>query len=181
PALASSDLKGAVALVQGKDGSSPLMNNPMYANQILGEVACRVAEANPVEAEELLTKIGAAVIQNGLDRYLLRACALMAPRDLDRARKLAGSLVQSPQPNNNVAIQRRRGPGAQLPAPNNNGPDQTNTQPVPLRAVYAQLVIGRALANSKPVEARTEVETAIAELRRRVFDEPSQQGDPDLA
>src|SRR5262249_47185827 len=60
PALASSDLSAAVALILGKDGSSPLMNNLMYAHQLLGEAACRVAEARPAEAERLLTRINAA-------------------------------------------------------------------------------------------------------------------------
>jgi len=163
PALASTNLDAAVALVQGKDGSSPLMNNPMYANYVLGEIAWRIAATNPAEAERLLTKINAAVTRNGLERHLLRACSRMAPRDLERARKLAASLGQAPQPNNNRNRNRSR---------NSAGPGL---------ALYAQLVVAKALAESKPADARQEVQEAIAELRRRAIDEPSEPGEPNSA
>ena len=72
PALASIDLDAASALVVGKDGSSPLMNNAMYANFILGDIAWRIAADKPADAERLLTKINAATVRNGLERHLLR-------------------------------------------------------------------------------------------------------------
>jgi hypothetical protein len=161
PALASVDFSGAVTLVQGKEGSSPLMNNPMYANYILGEIACRIAAMKPAESEQLLTKINAATYRNGLERPLLRACSRMAPRDLDRASKLAASLGQVPQQN-----------------PDNNW-NRPRKMPAAMLAVYAQLVVARAIAESHPAQARIRVEEAIAELRRRALDEPSQSGEPD--
>jgi hypothetical protein len=164
PALATTNLNDAVVLVQGKDGSSPLMNNGMYANYILGEIAWRIAAANPAEAERLLSKINAATAGNGLERFLLRACSRMAPRDLDRATKLAASLAQAPQPNTNVRNRRRN--------QNRSGPSL---------AVYAELVIAKAIAESKPADARKQIEEAIAEVRRRAFDEPSQPGEPNPA
>ncbi|HKI18949.1 MAG TPA: carboxypeptidase-like regulatory domain-containing protein, partial [Isosphaeraceae bacterium] len=163
PALASTDLASAVALVEGKDGSTPLMNNTAYAQSILGEIAWRIAAANPAEAERLLTKINAAVARSGLERHLLRACSRMAPRDLDRAGKLAALLGQAPQPNNNInrkRITNRAGPGL---------------------ALYAQLIVAKSIAESKPAEARKQVEEVIAELRRRAIDEPSQPGEPNSA
>ncbi len=163
PALASTDLEAAVALVQGKDGSSPLMNNTMYANSILGAIAWRIAAAKPAEAERLLTRINAAVARNGLERHLLRACLRMAPRDLKRAHKLAASLGQVPQPNNNRNRNRsRNSAGAGL-------------------ALYAQLVVAKAIADSKPADARKQVEEVIAELRRRAIEEPGEPGEPNAA
>jgi hypothetical protein len=158
PALSTTGFKEAVALVQGKDGSTPLLNNPMYANSILGEIAWRIAASNPAEAERLFTQINAAVVRNGLERHLLRACSRMAPRDLDRASRLAATLAQPPQPNNNVRNRSRNrfGPGL---------------------AIYGELVVAKAIAESKPADARNKVEEAISELRRRAFDEPSQAGE----
>jgi len=156
PALAIADLNGAVALVEGKDGSSPLMNNPQYANSILGEIAWRVAAAKPAESERLLTKINAATFRNGLERHLLRACLRMASRDLDRAGKLAASLAQVSQPNGNTSRNRRR----------NNATTGL--------ALYAQLVVANAIAETNPDPARKRVEETIAELRRRAMDEPIQ-------
>lgn len=172
PALASSDLTEAISLVQGKDGSSPLMNNPMYANFTLGEIAWRIAAAKPAEAERLLTKINAAVNRNGLEQHLLRACSRMAPADLDRASKLAASLAQSPQANNmfnvNVNVRRRNrfrnqsASGAGL-------------------AVYGQLVVAKAIAATRPADARKHVEEAIAELGGRATEEPGQSAEPNAA
>ncbi len=150
PALASANLTEAITLVHGKDGSTPLLNNPMYANSVLGEIAWRIAGSQPAEAERLLTTINAAVTRNGLERHLLRACSRMAPNDLDRARKLAAALAQAPQPNSNVRARNR--------SRNRGGPGL---------AVYAQLVVAKAITLSKPADARKEAEEAIAELRRR--------------
>ncbi len=163
PALASTDPAAAVALVQGKDGSSPLMNNQMYANSILGAIAWRIAAARPAEAERLLTKINAAVTRNGLERHLLRACSRMAPRDLNRARKLAASLGPLPEPNNN-----RAAPFGQAPqAKNVSNRNRSRNRIGPGLALYAQLVVAKAIADSQPADARKQVEDVIAELRRR--------------
>ena len=90
----------------------------------------------------------------------------MAPHDLERARKLAASFGQGPQPVNNnprrTTLYNRR---------------RTRNWTGPSLELYAQLVIAGAIADSNPAEARKEVEEAIAELHRRAIDEPSQPGE----
>jgi hypothetical protein len=165
PALASFDLSMALALVQGKDGGSPLVNNWNYANQILGTIAWRVAGVKPTESEKLLAKINAATPGNGMEGNVLRACQRMATKDLELARRLATSLSAVPQSNTN----------------NPNGNQNPNQSPRPRLALYGQLVIAKALAASKPDLARKRLEEAIAGLRRLAIDEPKEAGDPDPA
>jgi hypothetical protein len=164
PALASFDLSIALALVQGKDGGNPLVNNWNYANQILGAIAWRVAGAKPAESEALLTKINAAMPGSGMEANVLRACQRMATSDLERARRLAASLNKVPPSNTN-----------------NQNPTQPSMPPRPRLALYGQLVIAKALASTKPELARKLLDDAITGLHRLAIDEPKEAGDPDCA
>ncbi len=152
------------------------MNNQMYANYILGEIAWRIAAARPADAERLLTKINAATTRNGLERHLLRACSRMAPRDLERARKLAASLGPLPQPNNNGA-----GLSGQPPQrKNHSNRNRSGNSAGPGLWLYAQLVVAKAIADSKPAAARAG-RGSHCRAAPRAIEEPSGPGEPSPA
>ena len=91
--LARVDLPAALAILDRHPAAQK--NNLGYFENNLVSVAERAAEVDPAEAERLLERIGQDFIRKDATR---RACYRMAPRDLERARRVASGLGEPTVP-----------------------------------------------------------------------------------
>jgi 5-hydroxyisourate hydrolase-like protein (transthyretin family) len=86
--LARLDAPSAIAELQHLKQESEAANEPARSFDLyLGRMACALAERSPEDADKLLRQMSFAAIRPA-DNYVLAACARMAVKDPERARRL---------------------------------------------------------------------------------------------
>ncbi len=96
--LARLDLPAALKVLDdlGRDAVKNDKSDKTFVFQrFFGHIAYNLSARSPADAERVL---GRMPIEQGSDRYVVAACSGMAPRDLARARRIAGSRISRDGP-----------------------------------------------------------------------------------